>query len=133
MTELEKNRIKELHKEFSIIQEQTRLFKEGPQCEPEPNFTPSPQNRGNGGSVMSRISDKNLKTLVKRAYKKLKSEELREVYSEKQRRWACVQANLPTNKRQKSLSKKEADEMCGDVNISKKKYEKYEKYNKRRN
>jgi hypothetical protein len=45
---------------------------------------------------------------------------IQEVYSEKQRKWACVQANLPANKRQKSLSKKEAEEMCSDTKISKK-------------
>jgi len=45
---------------------------------------------------------------------------IQEVYSEKQRKWACVQANLPANKRQKSLSKKEAEEMCRDTKISKK-------------
>jgi hypothetical protein len=37
---------------------------------------------------------------------------LEEVYSDKQRRWACAQANKPAGKRKKSLSKKEADEMC---------------------
>ena len=45
---------------------------------------------------------------------------IREVYSEKQRKWACVQAGLPAHKRQKSLSKKEAEEMCRDTKISKK-------------
>ena len=37
---------------------------------------------------------------------------LEEVYSDKQRRWACAQANKSAGKRKKSLSKKEADEMC---------------------
>jgi len=45
---------------------------------------------------------------------------IQEVYSEKQRKWACVQAGLPAHKRQKSLSKKEAEEMCRDTKISKK-------------
>lgn len=45
---------------------------------------------------------------------------VKEVYSEKQRRWACVQANLPADERAKGLSKKEAEEMCSDTSISKK-------------
>ncbi len=45
---------------------------------------------------------------------------IQEVYSEKQRKWACAQAGLPAHKRQKSLSKKEAEEMCRDTKISKK-------------
>ena len=35
-----------------------------------------------------------------------------EVYSEKQRRWACAQANNPASERPKGLSKAEAEEMC---------------------
>jgi len=145
VTELEKNRIRGLHKEFSVIQEQTQVLKEEWRCgDPggvtgslmckdteyctnksgprHDNWSCHPLKRVmdvKGGT--SRISDKDLKTLIKRTNKKRKSDELREVYSEKQRRWACVQANLPTNKRQKSLSKKEAEEMCKDVSISKKK------------
>ena len=37
---------------------------------------------------------------------------LEEVYSDKQRRWACAQADASSDKRKKGLSKKEADEMC---------------------
>ena len=37
---------------------------------------------------------------------------LREVYSEKQRRWACAQMNNPASERPKGLSKAEAEEMC---------------------
>ena len=46
-----------------------------------------------------------------------------EVYSEKQRRWACAQAGKSRKKfkGKPSLTKKEADEMCGDTKISKKK------------
>jgi hypothetical protein len=42
----------------------------------------------------------------------LQEQRLEEVYSDKQRRWACAQASKPSGKRKKSLSKKEADEMC---------------------
>jgi len=48
-------------------------------------------------------------------------EELDEVYSQKQRRWACAQKDKPANKRKKSLSKKEADEMCKSKELKKKK------------
>jgi len=37
---------------------------------------------------------------------------LYEVYSHKQRRWACAQKDKPAKSRKKSLSKKEAEEMC---------------------
>ena len=37
---------------------------------------------------------------------------LQEVYSKRQRRWACAQKNKPASKRKKGLSKKEAGEMC---------------------
>ena len=37
---------------------------------------------------------------------------LQEVHSDKQRRWACAQADKPASKRKDSLSKKEAEEMC---------------------
>jgi flagellar motor switch protein FliG len=47
-----------------------------------------------------------------------KKDILKEVYSEKQRKWACWQANLSTKKRKKGLSKKEAKEMCADVDHS---------------
>jgi len=47
-----------------------------------------------------------------------KKDILKEVYSEKQRKWACWQANLSTKKRKKGLSKKEAKEMCTDVDHS---------------
>lgn len=48
---------------------------------------------------------------------------LKEVYTEKQRKWACWQAGLSSKKRKKSLSKKEAEEMCSDVDHSKRKEE----------
>jgi len=38
--------------------------------------------------------------------------ELQEVYSKKQRRWACAQKDKSAKNRKKSLSKKEAEEMC---------------------
>ena len=47
--------------------------------------------------------------------------ELDEVYSQKQRRWACAQKDKPAEKRKKSLSKKEADEMCKSKELKKKK------------
>jgi len=37
---------------------------------------------------------------------------LQEVYSKKQRAWACAQEDKPASQRKKSLSKKEAGEMC---------------------
>jgi nucleoid-associated protein YejK len=48
-------------------------------------------------------------------------EELDEVYSQKQRRWACAQKDKPAKKRKKGLSKKEADEMCKSKELKKKK------------
>ena len=47
--------------------------------------------------------------------------ELDEVYSQKQRRWACAQKDKPAEKRKKGLSKKEADEMCKSKELKKKK------------
>ena len=47
--------------------------------------------------------------------------ELDEVYSQKQRRWACAQKDKPAKKRKKGLSKKEADEMCKSKELKKKK------------
>ena len=41
-----------------------------------------------------------------------------EVYTEKQRDWACWQASLTAKKRKKGLSKKEATEMCRDTELS---------------
>lgn len=46
---------------------------------------------------------------------------LSEVYSEKQRRWACYQMNTPKSERE--ISKSDATEMCKDVKHSKKKDE----------
>ena len=46
---------------------------------------------------------------------------VREVYSDKQRRWACAQADKAAGKRKKSLSKKEADEMCKGPKLKPKK------------
>jgi hypothetical protein len=43
---------------------------------------------------------------------------IKEVYSEKQRKWTCWQSNLTSKKRKKGLSKKEAEEMCSDVDHS---------------
>ena len=136
MLESEKNRIRVLHRQNSVIKEewvcrgdvvnQALTCKDNQYCK----NTGGPRHKhlschdmfpkGKGTNNDDIISDKDLEILIKRANKKKRSE-LGEVYSEKQRRWACVQANLPTSKRQKSLSKKEAKEMCGDVNISKKK------------
>lgn len=46
---------------------------------------------------------------------------LKEVYSEKQRRWACYQMNAPKSERE--LSKSKATEMCKDIKHSKKRDE----------
>ena len=46
---------------------------------------------------------------------------LNEVFTEKQRRWACYQMNAPKSERE--LSKTKATEMCKDVKHSKKKDE----------
>ena len=43
---------------------------------------------------------------------------LKEVYTERQRRWACWQASLPAKERKEGLSKEEAKEMCYDVEHS---------------
>jgi hypothetical protein len=40
------------------------------------------------------------------------NDSLYEVHSDKQRRWACAQADKPASKRKKSLSQEEAEEMC---------------------
>ena len=55
--------------------------------------------------------------------KEVVRELMSEVYSEKQRRWACAQAGKSRKnfKGKPSLTKKEADEMCADTKISKKK------------
>jgi hypothetical protein len=137
MTESEKNRIRNLHRQNSVIKEewvckgnltnqaltcnddQYCINKGGPRHKHLSCHDMYPKGKGPGNGDM--VSDKDLKTLIRRAFNKKSSPELREVYSEKQRRWACVQSNLPANKRQKSLSKKEAEEMCGDVNITGKK------------
>jgi len=47
-------------------------------------------------------------------------EMIEEVYSEKQRRWACAQTS-PGFKGEKSLTKAEAEEMCTGPTIKKKK------------
>jgi len=46
---------------------------------------------------------------------------INEVYTEKQRRWACDQIDAPKSERE--ISKKDATEMCKDVKQSKKKNE----------
>lgn len=46
-------------------------------------------------------------------------ETMQEVYSEKQRKWACWQAGLSGDERVDGLSKAEAEEMCGDTEHSK--------------
>ena len=46
---------------------------------------------------------------------------LEEVYSEKQRRWACAQMNKPASERTEGLSEKEAEEMCKSKRLKKKK------------
>ena len=44
---------------------------------------------------------------------------IQEVYTEKQRKWACWQASLSADKRVDGLSGDEAKEMCGDTEHSK--------------
>jgi|10_taG_2_1085330.scaffolds.fasta_scaffold11873_3 hypothetical protein len=46
-------------------------------------------------------------------------ETMQEVYTEKQRKWACWQASLSADERVDSLSHKEAVEMCKDTELSK--------------
>jgi len=46
-------------------------------------------------------------------------EAIREVYTEKQRKWACWQAGLSTDERVDGLSVEEAKEMCKDTGLSK--------------
>ena len=43
---------------------------------------------------------------------KISDDELYEVSSEKQRRWACAQKDKPASERADSLSAAEAEEMC---------------------
>ena len=43
---------------------------------------------------------------------------IKDTYTEKQRKYMCVQANLPANKRKKGLKKKDAWEMCKDTELS---------------
>ena len=49
--------------------------------------------------------------ITKAQLKQIVKEELNEVYSEKQRRWACAQTG-DDFKGERSLSKEEAEEMC---------------------
>jgi hypothetical protein len=48
-----------------------------------------------------------------------RDKELDEVYSEKQRKYMCAMMDKPADQRPKGLSKKEAEEMCKDVEHSK--------------
>ena len=59
-------------------------------------------------NLLKRMVSEELESYIQ----ELQEQHLEEVYSDKQRRWACAQANKPAGKRKKSLSKKEADEMC---------------------
>jgi len=63
----------------------------------------------------------NLKESTRRTNEKLDIA-IKEVFSEKQRKYMCVMAQ-PGAKRPKSLSKADAKEMCADTNISKAKQE----------
>ena len=66
----------------------------------------------NPSRVANQYKIKTLKQVIK--------EELNEVYSEKQRRWACAQTG-DDFKGERSLSKKEAEEMCkGPMKTAKK-------------
>ena len=78
---------------------------------------PCENNCTNAGEGDCYCSDGKCKAGSSNLVSKNVEKEIGEVYSEKQRRWACAQSNLPNNKRQKSLSKKEAEEMCKDVNF----------------
>ena len=51
--------------------------------------------------------------------------EIEEVSSEKQRKYMCAMMNKPADERPEGLSKKEAEEMCKDVEHSKKVDEMY--------
>ena len=50
----------------------------------------------------------------------LDEESLEEVFSEKQRRWACAQMGKSAAERPKGLSKEEAEEMCKSKGIKSK-------------
>jgi len=77
--------------------------------------------------ALSDTSDQlNEKKLTKSKLYQLIREELEEfgleeVYSEKQRRWACAQMNKPASERTEGLSEKEAEEMCESKQPKKKK------------
>ena len=53
--------------------------------------------------------------------RRMVEQELEEVYSEKQRRWACAQSGESRKdfKGEPSLSPKEAEEMCKDTKLTK--------------
>tara|TARA_R110002020_G_scaffold200272_3_gene402406 strand:- start:177 stop:482 length:306 start_codon:yes stop_codon:yes gene_type:complete len=53
-----------------------------------------------------------IKQIIKEEYFKIQQELYQEVYSEKQRRWACAQISKPASQRPEGLSKEEAEEMC---------------------
>ena len=88
---------------------------------PMPAYTP--------GEAEKELKDRNIN--IKHEWKKVKltkseigqiiKEELEEVYSEKQRKWACAQTGESRKKfkGKLTLSPKEAEEMCKDVDLKK--------------
>jgi len=68
-------------------------------------------------SLLQRLVSEELELYLQ----EIQEQQLKEVYSDKQRRWACAQASKPAGKRKKSLSKKEADEMCKGPKLKPKK------------
>jgi len=60
-----------------------------------------------GGSDRMRITKSYLRQIIHEELAKLDTKAIDEVYSEKQRKWACAQIDNPT-----SLTKAQAKEMC---------------------
>ena len=64
-----------------------------------------------GGSARMRITKSHLQQIIHEELAKLDEKAIDEVYSEKQRKWACAQIDNPT-----SLTKAQAKEMCSGPN-----------------
>ena len=72
-----------------------------------------------GGDAGDKTNPRGMPT--REEIKRMVKEELEEVYSEKQRRWACAQSGESRKdfKGKPSLSPKEAEEMCKDTKLTK--------------
>tara|TARA_R110000765_G_scaffold281345_1_gene378664 strand:+ start:119 stop:421 length:303 start_codon:yes stop_codon:yes gene_type:complete len=58
------------------------------------------------------MTNNELRLIIKQEARRIHEELYQEVYSEKQRKWACAQANKPEEQEKDQISKKEAEEMC---------------------